>query len=202
MDGALSGSDHDDETFAALSAAGATVDDVRFAGCRFVECDLSEAVLRSCDFDDCVFTGCSLSVARVPLSRFCDVTFSGCKMTGVDFAEADWSARAAAAPLRFDGCGLDLAVFLGLALRAVVFRDCSLRDADFSDADLTEADFAGSDLTGARFSRTTLTAARLEAARGYDIDLRHNDVRRMVVSLPEAASLLGSLGVELVEPPG
>ena len=60
---------------------------------------------------------------------------------------------------------------------------------------------AGSDLGGARFSRSDLRRARLERAYGYLIDTNDNKVTGMRVSLPEAVSLISSIGVELVEPP-
>jgi uncharacterized protein YjbI with pentapeptide repeats len=191
--------DYDGEEFSALVADAVAVQDVRFTGCRFDKSSLVETVFRSCVFDDCSFTDCNLSLIDVVNSRFSGTGFERCKLTGVNWSEADWSAMSVVEPLRFSSCILDLSVFMGLTLDGVVFGDCSLREVDFSDARLCGSDFSGSDLGGARFSRTDLRRARLESAHGYGISTADNTVRGMRVSLPEAVSLLSSIGVELVE---
>ena len=201
-DGELFGdAEYDGHRFSALAAESLVVDDVRFTGCAFDTSDLHEATFRACVFDDCSFTDCNLSLVHLVNSVFGAVAFTGCKLTGVDWSDAVWSPVSVSEPLRFSGCVLDLSVFMGVPLDDAVFEDCSLRKVDFSGARLRRVDFSGSDLGGARFSRTDLRRARLERAHSYQIDANDNTIEGMRVSLPEAVSLLGSLGVELVELP-
>ena len=161
-----------------------------FERCRFAACALQEADLTDCRFIECRFEGSNLSAARIPGSVWRDVAFAGCKLSGID-----WSAAARFGDVAFDACVLDDSAFLGMKLRRAVLRDCRLRNVSFAEADLTEADLARSDLQGAQFARTKLARADLRGATGYTIHPGENDVRGLRVSMPDALSLLLSLGV-------
>jgi uncharacterized protein YjbI with pentapeptide repeats len=193
--------DYEGATFAGLRAASTEVADVRFTACAFERSDLSDAVFASCVFDDCSFTDCTMALFGVMNSRFSAVRFHDCKLTGVNWSDADCPTVSLVEPFQFLDCLLDHSVFLGVTLDRVGFLNCSLREVDFSEASLRDAVFSGSDLSGARFSRSDLRGARLESAHGYGIDSNDNLVTGMVVSLPEAVSLISSIGVELVELP-
>jgi uncharacterized protein YjbI with pentapeptide repeats len=190
--------DFEDAVFRGVSLdPGIRVVGKQFDGCRFENCSLLESAFFDCSFRDSTFEGCNLSLWNVTNTTFLDVVFRQSKLTGVDWTVARWSA--VGAPVTFeDHCVLDLGVFLGLTLTRAAFRDCSAHDVDFSEADLSGCDFSGTDLHGARFNRTNLTKARFETAYSYTIDLGANTVKGARFALPEAASLLRTLGVDIV----
>jgi fluoroquinolone resistance protein len=196
--------EHDDEftdaTFRGLALQGASIRGKDFEACRFNGCSFQEAQLWGCTFRDSSFVDCNLAAIRVTNSQFVDVVFQGSKLTGVNWTEAHWSPIGS--PMVFEAqCVLDYSVFLGLKLKHAVFRDCSAREVDFSEADLEGADFSGTDLSGARFNHTNLTNARLETAFAYSIDPANNQLHGTRVALPEAASLLRHLGLQIVDRP-
>jgi fluoroquinolone resistance protein len=193
--------DYQARAFSGVDADSMVVRGVRFDTCTFARSSFHATRFEACVFDDCVFTDCALPLVSVPECLFSATRFEDCKLTGVIWSDADWSSRAVVEPFSFWRCALDLSVFQGVRLDGVRFRDCSLREVDFSAAGLREADFSGSDLGSARFSGSDLRGARLEGAHSYAIDGGDNRIAGMRVSLPEAVSLLSSLGVELVESP-
>jgi fluoroquinolone resistance protein len=189
-----------DQTFRGLVRDGQSIRGKQFDTCRFESCSFQAAELVDCVFGDTTLVGCNLSVAKLTNSRLAEVKFSRSKATGVDWTLAQWSR--VGAPIVFeDECVLDYSVFLGLKLKRAVFRDCSLHEVDFTEADLSESDFSGSDLSGARFNHTNLTKAQLEGAFGYSIDPINNKLKGARVSLPEAGSLIRSLGIKIVDAP-
>ncbi len=189
-----------DKTFRGLILDGQLLRGKQFDSCTFESCSFQEAQLVDCAFRDTTFVACNLSVAKLTNSRLAELTFKRSKVTGVDWTLAQWSS--VGAPIAFeDECVLDYAVFLGLRLRQAVFRNCSAHETDFTEADLTESDFTGTDLSGARFNHTNLTRARLEGAFGYAIDPANNTMKDARVSLPEAGSLIRSLGIKIVDAP-
>jgi fluoroquinolone resistance protein len=194
--------DFEDTVFQGASLEpGTRVSGKQFDGCRFEHCSLQESAFLDCSFRDSSFDGCNLSMWNVTNTTFLDVVFRQSKLTGVDWTVARWST--VGAPVTFeDHCVLDLGVFLGLTLTRAAFRDCSAHDVDFSEADLSGCDFSGTDLHGARFNRTNLAKARLETAFSYTIDLGANTVKGARFTLPEAASLLRTLGVDIVDADG
>jgi uncharacterized protein YjbI with pentapeptide repeats len=194
--------DFDDVVYRGVTVKpGARVVGKQFDGCRFEHCSFQEGEFLDCAFRDSTFEGCNLSMWKVTNTTFLDVVFRESKLTGVDWTAARWSA--VGAPVTFeDHCVLDLGVFLGLTLTRAAFRDSSAHDVDFSEADLAGSDFSGTDLHGARFNHTNLTKTRFETAFSYTIDPGANLVKGARFALPEAASLLRALGVELVETDG
>jgi uncharacterized protein YjbI with pentapeptide repeats len=193
--------DYQGAAFSGLQADGAVVRAIRFDTCTFARGSFHATGFEACVFDDCVFTDCAMPLVTVLECSFSATRFDDCKLTGVNWSDADWSSLAVLEPFAFRRCALDLAVFQGVRLDGVSFRDCSLREADFSGASLRGAEFSGTDLGNARFSGSDLRGARLEEAHSYAIDAGDNRIAGMRVSLPEAVSLLSSLGVELLESP-
>jgi len=189
-----------DTTFCQLTVDGQTVTGKEFDTCTFEGCSFQETNLVGCSFQEVTFRGCNLAAARLTNSRLAGVRFAGCKLTGIDWTLAQWSR--VGMPIVFEAeCRLDSSVFFGLKLRHAVFRDSTARDVDFTEADLSGSDFAGTDLSGAHFHHTKLAKAGLAGAVGYSIDPATNDLHGTRVSLPEAASLIRGLGVDIVDPP-
>lgn len=189
-----------DTTFRQLIVDRQALTSEGFDTCTFESCSFQEAELVGCTFRDATFIGCNLAAAKLTNSRFAGVKFTRSKVTGLDWTVAQWSS--VGLPILFeDECLLDCSVFLGLKLKNAVFRDCSAREVDFTEADLSGSSVSGTDLSAARFNRTNLTNARLEGAFGYSIDPTNNELKGAHVSLPEAASLIRALGIEIVDAP-
>ena len=77
--------------------------------------------------------------------------------------------------------------FAGSAVTSSMFAECKLAEADLSGCDLTDTEFFRCDLSGADF----------RGARGYKADAPSCTLKGAKFSLPEAANLLYSLGIEL-----
>lgn len=193
--------DYVEKTFTQLCLDGTTVNHSTFTECIFEDCLFNNAVLRACSFHECDFIDCDLSMVNVAHCDFSSVRFNRCKLMGVDWTRAAWKrkSRLHQLSLSFDGCNLNYATFVGLALSRLKMVDCKALEADFSEGDLSQADFAGTDLSRSRFSQTDLTGANFCGAFNYSIDITQNKVKGAKFSVPEALNLLRFLDIELVE---
>jgi len=187
------GTDHADEIFNHVDASSLRVSGASFRGCTFRNSNFLHAQLADCRFDDCRFEDSDLSLARLRGTVLSDVTFASCKLVGVDWSDASGICLS----VEFAGCVLDDCAFPKLSLRRLKVVNCTVRRSDFVECDLSEADFSGSDLEGARFQNCNLRGADFASALNYTIDLRANDAKDAVFSLPEAVSLLTSLGARI-----
>lgn len=201
MAGLLPDGEHTEEAFTDRRAGDEPVRGASFVDCTFTGCDLEGLELVGGELDGCTFTDCNLSLLRPVDTRISETRFTRCKLTGVDWTLAAWPHLAVSDLVAFERCRLDHSTFAGLRLPEVRFHRCSLREVDLSECDLTGASFVHSELDGAHLARTDLSGAHLEGATGYRIDVRSNQLRGATVSLPEAASFLAQLGLEVVEPP-
>ena len=188
------------ESFERASIARLDLADGDLTARQFAECAFSNVVLRKADltassFEQVSFEDCELSAVVLHGTRFADVTFRRCKLLGVNWTMIKRPLLANA--LRFEACQLDYSIFAEADLRGWSFHDSTIREADFSRADLRGCLFARTNLHGSRFSAAKLTGSDLRSAYRYEIDPRESDVAGMRVSLPEAASLLRTLGVSV-----
>ncbi len=186
-----------DRVFRELHQEQAQLVSSEFYDCTFLHCFLAEAVFRNCRFAGCTFQRCDLSLIQIPNSTFSGIHFEDSKVIGVNWAEANWAGARLWDPIRFSRCAVSHSTFIGLSLRGMHMRDCVAEDVDFREADLYQADLAGTDLSKSLFSNTNLTEANLSRARNYYIDAGQNVVKGAKFSLPEAMSLLHSLGILL-----
>lgn len=161
--------------------------------CRFLHCDLSNAVLTGYHFTDCLFEQCDLSNADLRGVVFNDAVFSGCKLTGLHFEDCHTIPFG----VRFSGCILTLASFVKMMLRKTVFEDCRLTETDFSGADLREAVFCGSDLDRAIFSGCNLEKADFRKVVQCTIDPAQNRMRKAKFSLEGLPGLLSAYGLDI-----
>ena len=79
-----------DETFEGLELASEQISGITFNNCRFIDCDFSDALLRSCTLTECRFERCNLSLARLDHSHLAEVSFDDCKAIGVDWTRVGW----------------------------------------------------------------------------------------------------------------
>jgi fluoroquinolone resistance protein len=134
---------------------------------------LSGATLRRWSLEQCRFVDCDLSNALLGDSLFDDVTFEGCRLLGLDWS----AARAAPFSAKFERCSLRLGRLSERDWRGTSFEACDLREADFTGADLRKVDLRGCDLSGALFDECDLRGADLRGATGLDFDPAANRIR-------------------------
>lgn len=163
-----------------------------FEECTFEGLDFSDQSFRSWRFLECEFILCSFNEVSLINTSFRDAVFKDCRLMG-----AQWSDSKSFMDVKFDGCKLDYSNYSGLDLRRTAFLTCSARDVDFVNANLTEAVFSGTDLQNASFSGADLSRCDLRGAIKYFINPQHTKLKGAKVDLPEAASLLEALGVQV-----
>lgn len=157
-----------------------------YEGCVFKACNFAGADLSGLIFIDCRFEQCDMSMAKLGNTSFQDVHFKGCKQLGLRFDECSKKILS----FSFEGCTLNLSVFIQLKLKNTRFMDCQLREVDFGACDLTNADFSGSDLNSATFENTILEGADFRSAYNFSIDPELNKLRKARFSTQGLAGLL------------
>ena len=187
------GTDYEDVTwdrrdFTADDLAGAT-----FSGCTFTGCDFSGVRLSATRLESCRFIDCNLSNTVVDHTRFDGVTFETCKLVGLNFGSAD--------PLTFGlsltQCVLKYVNFSQLRWKKAVVTDCDAHDSDFRGAQLVGANLRKTRFRSCRFSGADLQKADFSHAEGYDLDLRTENLKKAIFSLPEALNLLAPFDLEI-----
>lgn len=164
-------------------------------GCTFIDCTLSELSFRDTHLSECRFERCDLSLADFTDTVFQGVEFDSCRLTGNHFDTLKTGALGVMAT--FDGCDLSYCSFRKMDLTACRFTNCTTADAEFVHCELAGVSFEGSDLSRCTFHANNLMGADLRGARNYVISPFGNRVKGMRVTMPEALSLLGELGVDL-----
>jgi uncharacterized protein YjbI with pentapeptide repeats len=134
---------------------------------------------------------CNLSLAKFLNTKLRKTEFSGCKLQGNNFSQADSFAL----DIGFRKCIISNCIFSELKLRKTSFTECELDDCDFYKSDLTEADFTLASLQGTVFENTILEKAIFTDARNYAINPLKNNIKKARFSMPEAISLIESLGI-------
>ncbi|OMH38031.1 pentapeptide repeat-containing protein [Motiliproteus sp. MSK22-1] len=170
-----------------------------FDGCTFKNCDFSEAIFRKCAFMDCSFEKCNLSVVKLEYSKFSNVFFDECKVIGVDWTKATWPDIALHSSIKFNRCIINDSSFFGLSLQQIVIEDCKAEDVDFREGDFSDAIFTYTNFSNSLFNKTNLTGSDFTEATDYNINIYDNEVKGARFCRYEAASLLHSLGIELVD---
>jgi fluoroquinolone resistance protein len=165
-----------------------------FQSCQFTRCDLSQLVISECRFDDCTFQSCDLSLIKPQDTNFRNCHFVGCKLVGINWTEAVKSFS-----VDFQDCMMHLSSFSGMNLKKIKIINCLATEVSFAETNMTEADCTMTDFSGSIFLRTNLTMADFTNARNYLIDVRTNTVTKARFSIPEAMSLLETLGIIIAE---
>lgn len=188
-----------EERFSGIKCPQAEIRGRDFYDCVFTNCSFHETIFYDCKFDGCSFEACDLSLMQVTNSVFMDVQFKECQCIGINWTVADWSRLGVVEPLSFAECALSHSIFMGLPLKKIKLVKCVAENVDFADADLTETDCTHTNFLSARFNQTNLTKANFDNAVNYAIDVHQNTIKGARFSLPEAVSLLNSLGIVLVD---
>jgi fluoroquinolone resistance protein len=165
-----------------------------FQKCNFIRCDISQSVFSNCRFDNCMFQACDLSLIKPKDSYFRNSTFVGSKLVGIDWTEVYKTFSA-----DFKDCVMNFSNFSMMNLKKIKIVNCIAHEVSFADSNMTECNCKMTDFAGSIFSKTNLTRADFSNARNYAIDVRNNNVTKTKFSLPEALTLLETLGIIISE---
>lgn len=133
-------------------AAGAELDQCRYATVNFGGVQMRRATIRDVEFDRC-----DLANLLARDSSLIRVAVHASRMTGAALLASTMRDVA------FRDCRMDLASFSGSRFASVTFTNCRLDQANFGDADLSGVQFDHCDLSGAQVSGATLTGAKFTA---------------------------------------
>jgi len=189
----IAGTDYDGVTWERRDFTGEDLSSITFSGCTFSGGDFSGLRLSNTRFESCRFVDCNLSNTVLDHTRFDGVAFQGCKLVGVNFGSAD--------PLTFglalNQCILKYVNFSQLRWKKAVVTDCDAHDSDFRGAQLVGADFRKTRFRSCRFSGSNLQKADFSHAEGYDLDLRTENLKMALFTMPEALNLLAPFELEI-----
>jgi fluoroquinolone resistance protein len=179
-----------DREFDSIDLKKALISQSEFQSCSFNRCDLSQSVFTDCRFDDCTFQACDLSLVKFKGVHLRNSTFVGSKLVGID-----WTGVSKTFSVDFRDCVLNLSNFSAMSLKKRKIVNCIAHEVSFAESNMAECDCKLTDFAGSVFSKTNLTKADFTDARNYTIDVRANTIAKMKLSLPEALSILETLGV-------
>ncbi|MHA7831550.1 MAG: pentapeptide repeat-containing protein [Flagellimonas sp.] len=157
-----------------------------YENCRFVDCLFSKGFLDNQNFVECTFEGCDFTNTNIAHTIFNDVTFEGCKIVGLQFETCNQLLIS----LKFIGCNLSIASFIGMHLPNIEFYNCKLHQTDFTDAHLKQAKFPNCDLENAIFENTNLEQADFTSAINFNIDPSINQMKKTRFNKDELIGLL------------
>lgn len=179
-----------DREFDSIDLKEVLISQSEFQRCDFNRCDLSQSVFTDCRFDDCTFQSCDLSLIKFKEVHLRNSTFIGSKLVGID-----WTGVAKTFSADFSDCVLNLSNFSAMNLKKRKIVNCIAHEVSFAESNMTECACRLTDFAGSVFSKTNLTRADFTDARNYIIDVRANTTTKMKLSLPEALSILETLGI-------
>lgn len=182
------------QRFEKIDFSGETLSWKEYAECVFEKCQFRETVLENTKFTSCQFIGCEFVAPKVKGCRFQDVLFKDCKLSAFNFFlcyKTLFSIQCEHSILL--GCN-----FSHLKTPKTHFNACQLKECVFVETDLQHARFSESRLDGTQFHHCLLSHADFSTATHYTIDPLTNKLTKAKFSLPEAFSLLNSLGIEIV----
>ncbi|MCB1757700.1 MAG: pentapeptide repeat-containing protein [Gammaproteobacteria bacterium] len=186
------------QVFKRLDFAGEKLASRKFYDCTFVACNFNEATFDGCKFNDCRIDECNLSLVKFDGTSFFDTEFEDCKLIGIDWTRAAWPQIKLSSPVNFSNSNLSDSTFFGLFLGQMRMTGCKAHAVDFSETDCRHADFSHTELFRSVFHHADLSGADFSYAEAYAIDVFNNRIEGAKFSLPEAVSLLESLGIDLV----
>jgi len=176
----------EDETFTGEIVAGRPLAPGEYTGCKFLNCDLSNADFSSIHFLDCQFQDCNLSLAKLNKTMFSEVQFNRCKMLGLHFEHCNPFGFA----VYFSGCMMDHSCFYRMKMKKGSFTDSKLQEVDFTECDLSSSTFENCDLADAIFDQTVLEKADFRTSFNYTIDPERNKLKKAKFSLSGSRGLL------------
>jgi len=182
------------EKIAGLQYTNQTIHDKEFENCTFEKCIFIECEWKDCHFVDCQFIDCSLSAIKPFNTQCTNIQFRNSKVMGFD-----WTKAKSLRLLSFTQCDLSYSNFSFTKIASIKLIECVAKEINFGNADMSGGIFTKTDFSDSVFSATNLTKTDFRRAYNYGIDFHFNAITKAKFSLPEAASLLKSLDIELEE---
>jgi uncharacterized protein YjbI with pentapeptide repeats len=186
---ALDGAELEGLRIESCELAKARASQVRFEGVALVGGTMSESHVDALSWMDVRCERLDVSLAEWPRANLTRIELLACRATGLKLVDARIEDA------RFVDCHLDYAIFSGARLRRVVFERCRFRDADFGGADLTGTVFSGCELASVEFAGAKLDGADIRTSTVHDVRVTARDVRGLVVTRDQAATLAQLLGL-------
>lgn len=187
------GADHDGVVWERYDFTAQDLSAATFSNCTFDGCDFSSLKLSKTRFEGCRFHECNLSNVGIDHTRFDGVAFESCKLVGLNFGLAD----SLVFDLSLTKCLLRYVNFSQVRWKNAVAVQCEASDSDFRGAQLIGADFRGTKFRACRFHASDLSKADFSGAEGYDLDVRTENLKKAIFSLPEALNLLAPFDLEI-----
>lgn len=166
-----------------------------YTGCKFQNCDFSNANVSGIQFHQCEFLSCNLSLANLTKTVFSSVSFKQCKMLGLRFDHCSSFGFS----VYVEGCMLDHSSFYRMKMKKTSFKDSKLQEVDFGECDLSAAIFENCDLIGATFDQTILEKADLRSSFNYIIDPEQNRLKKAKFSVAGCKGLLAKYDIIISE---
>ena len=180
------------EKISGLTFTDKTIKDIEFEDCGFTKCIFINCIIDNCRFIDCEFDDCSISAGKLNNSSFINIKFKNSKVMGID-----WTKAKGVRFLDFKNCDISYSNFSYLKLPCFQLVNSISHEVNFGGADLHEAIFTKTDFCKSIFLNTNLVKADFRSAFNYGIDIHANKLKQAKFSLPEAASLLRNLEIEI-----
>lgn len=186
-----------EQTFENLDCSLKAIQNKSFENCCFKRCNFDGCSLLNCKFIDCEFAHCTLNEIIITNSGFSGVVFEHSKLMGVNWAMAKWPQIKLLSLIHFYSCNISCSSFFGLGLSEINIWECKAHDVDFREADLSYGNFVRTDFHQSMFVKTNLMNADFSEAINYNIDVRLNEVKKAIFTLPDAINLLQHLGIQI-----
>ncbi len=164
-----------------------------FYKCNFINCDFTDLSFNGI-LDRCTFNNCNLTLTSFKHAKLQDVLFDNCKLLGINFNDSDKLGL----KVRFKACLIRSCNLNYLELKNTDYIDCIIIETDFVGANLSNCNFMNTEFKGVMFHNTNLSKADFTGAKDYIINPLTNSITDAKFSLPDAVSLLTSMGIKLV----
>lgn len=185
------------ETFRELSFSGERFAGLTLVDCAFERCTFEGCVLSRCTLTQCRFLSCRVTEPKLEYSQAKFLELTDCALTNVNWSLLLPSGGFGEPLEKLSDCRMKYNYFTNMDLRKFDFQGSQLTACLFGDCNLAEARFHGCGLTDTEFFRCALEGADFREAVGYKVDVPSCGLKGARFTLPEAASLLNSLGIRL-----
>lgn len=142
---------------------------------------------------DCSFTHCDFSNFHFEKAILYRNTFSACKLLGAYFIQTTFKDTV------FKDCLMTYINFSDSRLTHVTFETDKLNAASFQNVQMKDVKFGRSMIEGTDFSETSLKNIDLSGCEFSLIRVDVNRVKGLKINQFQAASLISSFGIEVVE---
>lgn len=176
----------DRKEFVACDFTNADFSDVEtLYSCKFMECNLSSALLNGVTLKYCAFIRC-----RIHNANFFATTFEECKLTGSSLLHNDVSV------LTIAGGDWSYTDMRGLEFDKKEFKDISFEGADLSDARFTKCRIEGCGFSQAVVNGTSFYQSDIRGSSLNEVDVLSIDMKGTIVDLQQCVVIAEAVGVK------